>query len=242
MNAETQKAVLAALLTSLVKKIETPTQDVRLHKIEMSGGYSGRSYDTHHVTGFLKNQPGLRRLAMKSGSGWLTRSIEQNHPFNRQFPGKIQNAKVKEAFLYILEDIEERGADAEAYLHFAFQLLDRQVRSSNVALAPVNPVQHISIEQIVAAVSEHFFAPYTGAGASRLPVLAIYALYASVMERHPRYIGATLLPLKSHTTSDARSESIGDVEIAGPEGGVLRGGRGEAWDRHHACPGGRCTG
>ena len=41
-RAETQKAVLAVLLTSLVKKSVSPQQDIRLHQIEdMPGGYSG---------------------------------------------------------------------------------------------------------------------------------------------------------------------------------------------------------
>lgn len=73
-HAETLKAVVAALMTSLVKKIHTPEQDIRLHKVEMSGGYSGRSFDTLYVTPFVRRT--FPRLAMKSGSGWLTRSIE----------------------------------------------------------------------------------------------------------------------------------------------------------------------
>lgn len=41
-KAESQKAVLAVLITSLTKKIETPTQDIRYHKKEFQNGYSGR--------------------------------------------------------------------------------------------------------------------------------------------------------------------------------------------------------
>ena len=40
-KAESQKAVLAVLMTSLTKKIETPTQDTRYHKKELPNGYSG---------------------------------------------------------------------------------------------------------------------------------------------------------------------------------------------------------
>jgi len=53
-NAESFKAVLTVLTTSLVKKIEDPTQDVRYHKVELDGGYSGRTYDTKSVTPFLR--------------------------------------------------------------------------------------------------------------------------------------------------------------------------------------------
>lgn len=46
-KAESQKAVLAVLITSLTKKIETPTQDVRYHKTELPNGYSGRTLIPH---------------------------------------------------------------------------------------------------------------------------------------------------------------------------------------------------
>ena len=75
-NAEGQKAVLTVLLTSLVKKVVMPAQDVRLHKIVMEGGYSGRSFDTQYVTPFLARH--FPRLAMKE-SGWLTRCWHSKH-------------------------------------------------------------------------------------------------------------------------------------------------------------------
>ena len=78
-KAESQKAVLAVLITSLVKKIETPTQDVRYHKKKLPNGYSGRSFDTSYVTPFIREK--FQRFAMKGGSGWLTRSLEQVHAY-----------------------------------------------------------------------------------------------------------------------------------------------------------------
>ena len=47
-QAELQKAVMTLMIS--VKKIITPEQDIRLHKVEMAGGYSGRSFDTTFVT------------------------------------------------------------------------------------------------------------------------------------------------------------------------------------------------
>ena len=54
-------------------------------------------------------------LRMKE-SGWLTRSLEQNIPYELDFPGKIQNKNVKAAFLNILNDVEVNGADSEKYV------------------------------------------------------------------------------------------------------------------------------
>ena len=215
-NAQSQKAVLAALLTSLLKKVETPAQDVRLHKVEMPGGYSGRVFDTHHVTPFIARH--FPRLAMKSGSGWLTRSLEQNHPFDLSFPGKIQVAAVKTAFLEILNDVEEDGADARAYLVATLAALVRMAQMPQAAIAVTAEAGSAGIATIIVLVSEHLFAVYKGAGASRLPVLAIYAAYELILESSRRYDGKQLLPLKSHTTSDTKSRSIGDIEIGDASG------------------------
>ena len=52
----------------------------------------------------------FRRFAMAE-SGWLTRSLEQNLPYTLEYPGRIQGKTVKDAFLQILNDIEENKAD-----------------------------------------------------------------------------------------------------------------------------------
>ena len=107
-KAESFRAVLTVLITSLVKKIQTPTQDVRYHQKELPNGYSGRGLDTEHITPFMKEK--FRRFAMAE-SGWLTRSLEQPYPYTLDYEGKIRNRTVKNAFLQILNDIEENKAD-----------------------------------------------------------------------------------------------------------------------------------
>lgn len=209
-HAQTHKGVLAALVTSLVKKIETPTQDIRLHKTIFPNGYSGRSYDFNFVTPFIRQKFG--RLAMAE-SGWLTRSIEQPHPFNLDFPGKIQNEAVKRAFLDILDDIEAYNADPQDYLIVLFQGLIQLVERYQQAHISVNLAQGITVARIIQLLESHFNYRYTeGSGASVLPVIALHSAY-QVMSDLPRYQGKTLLPLKSHTTSDVKSTSIGDIEI-----------------------------
>jgi len=48
-------------------------------------------------------------------SGWLTRSIEQAHKFDLEFPGKIRDKLVKESFLQIINDIEENNASPKKF-------------------------------------------------------------------------------------------------------------------------------
>ena len=219
-KAESQKAVLAVLITSLTKKIETPTQDVRYHKIEFPNGYSGRSFDTQHITPFIKEKFG--RLAMKSGSGWLTRSLEQVDPFTLEFRGKIRNKYVKNAFLKILNDIEENQADPKKYLQAIFTSLINLMERSTSSLsllelddtdsAQIPQSDTVTIDNIVNLLKYHFSYNYRVAGASRLPVLAVFSAY-EMLTAIERYKGKTLSPLKSHTTSDIKSGGIGDIEV-----------------------------
>lgn len=49
---------------------------------------------------------------MQSGSGWLTRSLEQTHSFDADYLGKIQPVELKLAFLDFVHELEA-GANAE---------------------------------------------------------------------------------------------------------------------------------
>ena len=70
----------------------------------------------------------------------------------------------------------------------------------------------MTVQNTVNLLKYHFSYKYHVAGASRLPVLAFYSIYEMFMSI-ARYEGKTLLPLKSHTTSDIKSGGIGDIEV-----------------------------
>jgi DNA (cytosine-5)-methyltransferase 1 len=149
-------------------------------------------------------------------SGWLTRSIEQPHPFTFKFPGKIRNKEVKQAFLQILNDIEENKSGPENYLTALFILLAQEIIRSNSLLLKHKlnfQKKNLTINLIIENLKEHFFTKYKNAGASRLPVIAIYSIYEILLEDIARYKGKKLLPLKSHVASDIKAKEIGDVEI-----------------------------
>ncbi len=224
-KAESQKAVLAVLITSLTKKIETPTQDVRYHKRELPNGYSGRSFDTSYVTPFIAEK--FQRFAMKSGSGWLTRSLEQAHPYTLEYPGRILDRTVRGAFLFILNDIEENQADPKKYLYAIFASLIHVMKRAQVSLGLLEKANidrnqssqsdTVTIENIVTLLDYHFSYNYRVAGGSRLPVLAVYSAYKMLMAIE-RYNSKTLSPLKTHTTSDIKSGGIGDIEVLDENG------------------------
>lgn len=212
-NAESFKAIVNVLTTSLVKKIENSKQDIRYHKNELKGGYSGRTFDTKFITPFFKKY--FPRFSMKE-SGWLTRSIEQPHPFTVKFPGKIRNKDVKQAFLQILYDVEENKSGPENYLIALLILLAREINRSNSLLSKHKlnfQKKNLTINLIIENLKEHFFTKYKNAGASRLPVIAIYSIYEILLGDIAKYKGKKLLPLKSHVASDIKAKEIGDVEI-----------------------------
>ena len=77
--SEQAKAVLTVLMTSLVYKALHPDQDIRKHQASISGGYSGRTFDSKHITPFMK----AHKFPSMAESGWLTRALEQKVPYEK---------------------------------------------------------------------------------------------------------------------------------------------------------------
>lgn len=102
----------------------------------MANGYSGRSFDTKYVTPFLKSK---KFAGAMRESGWLTRSLEQNIPYNLDYPGKIRDTNVKSTFLNLINNIEEKGSDPEEILTGLFQ---RSIyEKSKRAIVLINPIE-----------------------------------------------------------------------------------------------------
>ncbi len=208
---ETFKGVFTVLSTSLAYKALNPQQDVRLHQANMNGGYSGRSFDTKYITPFMKQK---RFLGAMKESGWLTRSLEQNVPYNFDFPGKIQNVNVKSAFLNILYDINEKGISAENYLvalwHFS---IEEKNKKNIILINPINKEASMTISEIMEALEKHFYFKYKSRGASILPVIALYSVYECVINELKRFDNMYLEPLASHNSCDKSSGATGDIVV-----------------------------
>ena len=208
---ENMKGVFTVIFTSLVYKSLNPNQDVRLHQANLPNGYSGRSFDTKYITPFLKQK---RFYGAMKESGWLTRSLEQNRPYTMDYQGKIRIKKVKTAFLKILDDIEENNADPNKYLKV---LINRSVTEKNKkAVVLVNPIvkeSKSSIKDIIYFLNEHFYYPYKHAGASILPVIAIYSIYQCIIEELKRFKEKELDKLASHTSCDKSSGATGYIVV-----------------------------
>lgn len=203
--SESAKGVLTVFITSLVYKKFNPEQDIRNHQEGIAGGYSGRTFDTRYITPFLKSC----KFPAMAESGWLTRSLEQKVPYNADYTGAISPAKLKTAFLFLLENLQNNG-NCLAYLSYVLQGLVIKRNSQQIDLAKPAALPINSILNLLAA---HFNSSYAADGASRLPVLAFYAIYQCLLKETKRFEGKKLLPLESHTSADVRSGRIGDIEL-----------------------------
>lgn len=206
-NTENAKAVIAVLITSLVKKIITPQQDIRRHQAKMDGGYSGRRLDTIVVTPFLK----ANNFPAMAESGWLTRSLEQASPYTLEYKGSINSPALKTAFLKVLDAVQSGKANPEYALEYLFAgLIAQRDKSSAIQLAKPTG---LSIYEIIHNLDRHFNYKYSSSGAARLPVLAVYACYMQMMKEVSRYKGCTLLPLLRQNSADRKTNAIGDIQV-----------------------------
>ncbi len=204
---ESSTGVYTVFLTSLVYKCLHPEQDIRNHQKSIGIGYSGRSFDTKYVTPFLKK----KYFPSMSSTGWLTRSLEQKLPYNKDYPGGITPTKLKEHFLEGIDFIQTASLEQvkELLIHSLAALIVQR-RSKVLTLAkPTN----LSIEQIIDLLHSHFTQHYPTSGAARLPVLAIYAVYELLTEQIARFNDKQLLPIERHTSSDIQSKRVGDIDV-----------------------------
>lgn len=205
-HSESAKAVLTVVLTSIIYKILNQSQDIRNHQESIPNGYSGRTFDTKYITPFLKH---YKFPYMVSGSGWLTRSLEQKQPYIKTYSGAIKPDILKVAFLEIIDRIQS-GKNVKEYLSYIIQGLIIKRNTQTIDLAKPT---YLSISTILDVLYDHFNSKYKAEGASRLPVLAIYAIYQCLIKEAKRFENMTLAPIESHTSADTRSGRIGDIEI-----------------------------
>lgn len=208
---DSRTGVFTVLISSIIYKCLHPEQDIRCHQSQIPGGYSGRTFDTNYVTPFLTE----KKFPSMKESGWLTRSLEQASPYTLDFNGKITPTNLKEAFLGTLHAIEEENAAPKMVLDYLLQSLIIQRDSQQIQMAVP---QNLSITNIMILLDKHFHNKYSAHGASRLPVLALYAVYQCLTNELKRYSGKILLPLESHTSADNRSGRMGDIDIENEDG------------------------
>jgi DNA (cytosine-5)-methyltransferase 1 len=137
------------------------------------------------------------------------RNLERPLPWNLTYQCNPRGRGNRESFLGVLNHIEtEQGNPSLIATYLLYYDKFKQVSYDETVLPP----SESKIAKIMRVFERHF-SESSGQGKSRLPVLALYAVYAHLVDELTRYNGVTLLPLERHTTSDLRSGSIGDIQL-----------------------------
>lgn len=205
-NIPSSKYIFSIVITSCVKKLVDPTQDIRIAQTSMANGYSNRSLDQTVTTPFLKryNYTHCETSGLESG-----RNLERPHPWDLTFACKPRGKGNRESFLAVLDYLEQKNSDPKSVLIYLLYL-DALNRKQAVLIH--KPPLESNIQKIMTMFNRHFDEG-SGQGKSRLPVLALYSLYESIVIEVSRYKGTILVDLERHTTADLRSGSIGDIQV-----------------------------
>ena len=203
-----QKGVFTVLITLLVYKIENPKQDIRLHRTEFDNGFSGRSYDTKHIT------PTLKKLGLPSmaESGWLTRTLERSEPYTLEYSANIEKT-IKEAFLNLIDRVQTHNQNPKYILVELFKKVIDIQKQNIITIEPIKNPDILTIDKIITLLDKQFSYNYHTSYGSKLPVIAFYSIYTILIDELSRYSDCTLKELGSHTASDRTSKSAGDIEI-----------------------------
>lgn len=205
-NKPANKYLFSILLACCIKKLLEPTQDIRIAQDNMQDGYSNRSFDQRYITDFLKRYGYTHCEASGLESG---RNFERPLPWDLDYPANPRGEGNREAFLGILNYVEVQNGDA----YEVALLLMALDKARQISSAKTNtPPRENEISKIMRVLERHF-EEGSGQGRSRLPVLALYAVYSRLVMEVGRYDGTQLLPLERHTTADLRSGSIGDIQV-----------------------------
>lgn len=207
---DSNKSLVSALVTSLVKKIYEPKQDIRLHRTDFENGYSARVLDTQVTSPFFKDN--FPKYANKESS-FLTLATRERIKWTKDEGGnlKIRDKKLKACFLNIFEQVEALNANPKDYLNYIFAKLITLSKIEKALFESTNlqteNLETLNIYLIIKMLQEHFDTKQS----SRLPVVAIYAIYEILLPKFERYKDKKLVILQVHTSSD--KHGFGDIEI-----------------------------
>ena len=206
------------IVTCLAIKTAMPNVDMRYHQVQIQK-------DTDRPAGFNFRgvsekliYPWLSENTFEGAkSGWQTRTFERPKPYMMSYDENI--GAIKNSFLTTFEEIEENEESAENALAYIFHLQLVLRESKKIVMSHPRTKD---IQLIVKLFREHFFHEYkASSGASRLPVLALYAIYTALIQQLDRYKGMELKLLEEHSAADSQTGAVGDIEIINKETGAV---------------------
>lgn len=201
------------VMTCLAIKALFPDIDIRYHQVQIGAPFNFRTVSEKHIYPWLQSN---RFEGAKSG--WQTRTFERPKPYLMSYDENI--GSIKESFLTVFDEIQENSQNPRAAL--SALIYDQVVLRDKKSIPIISPKVD-DIRLIESFFREHFFAKYKAKGASRLPVLALYAIHSVMLEQLQRYDGMKIRELQSHSAADAQTGAIGDIEIERQDSTLFEG-------------------
>lgn len=201
-------AARGVALTLVAYKLAVPTQDIRYHKADQSGGFSARRIDTNVTVKFLQRNS----LKYNVETHWLSQTFSFAGPYLRESVLKTSPAAAGHLMLFVLNSLEEGVDKALTAKSILGVLIAGLVEERNKGKVLLEKPKDLSIDQLIRLLELHFFTKYEK-NAPRLPQLAIYAIYDCIVGAMNRYEGASLLPLERMKAANRKSGSVGDIDV-----------------------------
>lgn len=209
--ARLKHACRGAALTLLVYKLVNPDQDIRAHKDEYPNGFSARRFDTRETIPFLIEHS----LPRSVESHWLTQTLSFAPSFTHDCVLKTTPKRCGP----LLIDVVNYGqiASAPVLQSMVEAIVCELIKIRNDDKVILTRPKALSIDKVKKLLVMHFQRGYKSS-APRLPQLAIYAMYQSLMPHVKRYEGQKLTNLERLKSADRKRGTVGDIVVE--EGGV----------------------
>lgn len=212
--AKIKHAFRGAAITLLAYKVVNPTQDIRAHKDEYPGGFSARTYDSKATIPFLiKNS-----LPRSVETHWLTQTISFAPALHKEVILKTQPKKAGNLLVEVVNYGQD--LDSDSIREMVIIILVELIKIRNQDKVIMTRPKRLSIDSVKQIISDHFERGYKN-NAPRLPQLAIYAIYQSILDKMTRFNGQTLEPIQRMKSADRKTGTVGDIVVIDVDGNPI---------------------
>ena len=204
--AKLKHAFRGVAVTLLGYKLADNDQDIRAHKDEYENGFSARSFDTKVTVPFLID----RSLPRSVKTHWLTQTLSFAGPLTEDQQLKTV-PKAAGPLLTTVVNAAQKATPDELQIMLAVMMAE-MIRVRNRDIVVLTRPKSLAIERVQELLNKHFQHPYKN-NAPRLPQLAIYAIYESLIKHIHRYDHQQLAPLERLKSADRKSGAVGDIVV-----------------------------
>jgi DNA (cytosine-5)-methyltransferase 1 len=204
--AKLKHASRGAAVTLLSYKLIEPAQNIRAHKEEYDGGFSARTYDNKVTVLFMIE----KSLPRNVESHWLTQTISFAPVLNLGEPLKTVPKKAGPLLIEVVnyaENLTTKEVE-EMLLLILIELIKIRNKDKVILTRPKN----LPIDTVKSLIDNHFSIKYKS-NAPRLPQIAIYAIYMSILGKMTRFEGQKLENLQRMKAADRKTGTVGDIVV-----------------------------